>query len=321
MPSFFTAKRASSGSGRRLSRAAIDLLLVAIVTVAAGVLSILIEANEKYTAATRRWEGWEFDELIVAFVVLALGLSWYTWRRRTEAICEIAERKRAQEELSQLQARLAYLLSSSPAVIYTAQPAGDYAATFISKNVIEQLGYVAQEFLIDPKFWPSHIHPEDAPRVFAELPQLFERDHHIHEYRFLHKDGSYRWMRDELKLVRDAGGTPQEIIGLWIDITDRKQLEEELATSKERLAILFEFAPDAYYLNDMAGTFVDGNKAAEEVTGYKREELIDKNFLELKLLPIEEIPKAAALLTKNAQGETTGPDEFALRRKDGSWFC
>jgi diguanylate cyclase (GGDEF)-like protein/PAS domain S-box-containing protein len=100
--------------------------------------------------------------------------------------------------------------------------------------------------------------------------------------------------------------------------TERKRAEEKLKNSEEWLKILFEFAPDAYYLTDLKGNFIDGNKAAEETVGYKRSELIGKNFLRLKLLPSEQIPKAAALLAKTALGQPTGPDEFTLNRKDGS---
>ncbi len=95
------------------------------------------------------------------------------------------------------------------------------------------------------------------------------------------------------------------------DITERKRAEE-------RLRILFEFAPDGYYLSNLEGNFVDGNKAAEQITGYKREELIGKSFLTLNLLLPEEIQKAVGLLAKNALGQATGPDEFTLNRKDGN---
>jgi PAS domain S-box-containing protein len=52
--------------------------------------------------------------------------------------------------------------------------------------------------------------------------------------------------------------------------------------------------------------------------GYKREELIGKSFLKLKLLSLADIPKAAKLLAKNIRGQPTGPDEFVLNRKDNS---
>ena len=87
--------------------------------------------------------------------------------------------------------------------------------------------------------------------------------------------------------------------------------------SEEKFRVLFEFAPDAYYLNTLEGTFIEGNRAAEELLGYKKEELIGKNFLELNLLPPEQFPKAAELLGKNLEGKKTGPDEFILNNKSG----
>jgi len=98
------------------------------------------------------------------------------------------------------------------------------------------------------------------------------------------------------------------------DITCRKKT----VTSEQPWKILFESAPDGIYLSDVKGTFIDGNRAAEEITGFKREELIGKSFLKLGLLPKREIPKAVALLARNALGKSTGPDEVTLRRKDGT---
>ena len=146
---------------------------------------------------------------------------------------EIEQRRK--KALEKVEGRLSYLLSTSPAVTYTCEPAGDYTATFISENVTDQLGYEPDEFVEGPKFWVNHIHPQDRRRVINDLPGLFEHGHYVHEYRFKHKDGKYRWMRDELRLVRDSKGNPTEIVGYWIDITERKQAEEAL---KEKEAAL-----------------------------------------------------------------------------------
>ena len=81
--------------------------------------------------------------------------------------------------------------------------------------------------------------------------------------------------------------------------------------------MLFEKAPDAYYLNDLKGTFIDGNEVAVRLTGYAREKLVGKSFLKLKLLSPNQIAKASTLLARNALGKDTGPDEFILTRKDG----
>jgi len=105
---------------------------------------------------------------------------------------------------------------------------------------------------------------------------------------------------------------------LEAEVIERIQTEKALRDSEERLKILFESAPDACYLNDLQGNFVDGNATSEEISGYKREELIGKSFLSLQLLDPDQVPKAATLLARNASGQATGPDEIILNRKDGT---
>ena len=95
-----------------------------------------------------------------------------------------------------------------------------------------------------------------------------------------------------------------------------KKSKEKLEKSAEMMNLFFEFAPDAIYFSDLSGTFMDGNQAAEKLTGYKREELIGKNFLELNLLSKKQLLKASKLLALNILGKETGPDEFTLKRKD-----
>jgi len=147
-------------------------------------------------------------------------------------LTDITKHKQAQTALLVSQERLQYLLSSSPGVIYSCKTSGDYGVTFISENVVTMTGYEAREFLEDPSFWLRHIHPEETPR--AELPNLFEQGEHSIEYRFLHKDGAYRWVYDQAKLVQDDAGKGVEIVGYWADITKRKQLEQNLRDALEK---------------------------------------------------------------------------------------
>jgi two-component system sensor kinase FixL len=103
------------------------------------------------------------------------------------------------------------------------------------------------------------------------------------------------------------------------EIAERNRADEALQQSEERLKILFEYAPDTIFLIDVKGNFVDGNKAAEEIVGYAKEELIGKNLFETGLLLEEQVPKAAKHLEEIVKGNPTGPDEFTLKRKDGSY--
>lgn len=97
-----------------------------------------------------------------------------------------------------------------------------------------------------------------------------------------------------------------------------KHTKRILPESEERKKISFDFAPVAYCLSDLKGKFIDGNKVVEEITGYRKEELTGKYFLKEMLLSSDQVPKATELLEQNAQGRETGPDEFILKRKDGT---
>ena len=141
----------------------------------------------------------------------------------------VTERKRVENNLRLTQNRLQHLISSGPAVIYSSKCSGDYGITFISENVDLLLGYKAQEFILDSSFWAQQIHPEDAGRVFIEFAEiLWMQGHHTCEYRFLHQDGTYRWIEDQLKLILKPGWQEFELLGCWQDITERKQADAEL---------------------------------------------------------------------------------------------
>src|SRR6185295_460309 len=112
------------------------------------------------------------------------------------------------------------------------------------------------------------------------------------EYRYRTKNGEWRSFEGiGTNLLHDPA--VQGIVVNSRDITDRKRMEEELRDSEEYLKQLFECAPDAIYLNDSEGRFVDGNRAAEEMIGYPKPELIGKSILSLGLIKIDQIADAA----------------------------
>lgn len=161
-----------------------------------------------------------------------------------EAKRDEAERKQAerrllivQEQLFIAQERLHHLLSSSPAIIYSATPADFPILTFISTNVTLALGFECLECL-EPNFWRSCIHPEDIAIFETGKCQLLEQGYAACEYRFRHKYGGYRWLYDQTKLVRDEFGHPLERIGSWLDISDRKAAEDKLCQTNEQLALM-----------------------------------------------------------------------------------
>ena len=138
-------------------------------------------------------------------------------------------------------ARLEQVLDSGPAAIYTIEPGEDFALSYISENTKTLVGWEARDFLTDSRFWLQHVHPEDRPWVCKRLEFPWPQDRQTFEYRFLAQDGAYRWMHDDVRLVRDADGKPVEIAGLWMDISDSKRMEEALRVSLRFLEIVHNF--------------------------------------------------------------------------------
>ncbi len=139
-----------------------------------------------------------------------------------------------------------------------------------------------------------------------------------YEVTLISKKGTERFVLVSEAPLMSENNKLEGMIGTYTDITHRKKAEDELRYSEERLKILFESAPDAIYLNDLKGNFIEGNKTAEKMMGYKREELIGKNMLNLKLIPKNQMGRVPKLLARNVLGYPTSPDEFTLKRKDGS---
>jgi PAS domain S-box-containing protein len=148
------------------------------------------------------------------------------------------------KELRSAKQLLDYAVSSNPAIIIVATPLpdySDYAATYVSKSINSVLGLEPEELMgvSGSTFWESRIPPEDLKKYRAEVPLLWKNGQHAYEYRFRHRDGLYRWIREEQRVIRDADGQIRDVVGYWTDITDRKKLEEQVLKS-QRLATIGE---------------------------------------------------------------------------------
>jgi len=151
---------------------------------------------------------------------------------------DITERRRLEDQFHQAQCRLQHVVASSPAVLYTLTGKGeDLRPTWISENVRKMLGYPVEE-VFQPRWWHEHVHPEDLQQVRSEIQnELFTHGRLAHEHRFRHRDGKYRWIRSEMLLLRTAAGHPEEVVGSWSDISERKQLEDQFRQSQKMEAV------------------------------------------------------------------------------------
>jgi len=229
-------------------------------------------------------------------------------RRRVAELEDLEEqRRRAGEELRNELNSFFHVATDLMCVVSPAK------GCFLKVNpaCLKILGRSAEEMCSRPI--EEFIHQDDRESTTLRLAKQLEGDSVAHfENRCRHKDGSYRrlsWM-----------ATPAidgQVFAVATDVDQRRRKEEALRESEERFRLLFEYAPDAYYINDFTGTFIGGNRAAENIIGVQRNQLIGKNFLDLELLPPDQLARAAETLASNMAGHATGPDEFTLNRVCG----
>jgi PAS domain S-box-containing protein len=96
-----------------------------------------------------------------------------------------------------------------------------------------------------------------------------------------------------------------------------KKLSQQSCEGLDFYRAFFEYAPDAFYVYDLQGRLLEGNKAAEKLTGFTKKEFSGKNFYELGLVDKRYLPLLQASLKKNNQGKATGPEEIEITAKNG----
>jgi PAS domain S-box-containing protein len=189
--------------------------------------------------------------------------------------------------------------------------------------------------------WADRVHPDDLPRVEAEVLRCrVEHAPFEAEYRVVWPDGSVHWIVGRGLFQYDAAGTPQRMFGTAMDITARKQAEqalvdlnatlehrvaertEELERAERRSAAILDAAFDAIIAIDEAGSIVTYNRAAERIFGHAAAEAIGRS---LKfVLPGVRIPgsggRAGAAGRTGARDASEGSRELTGRRKDGTEF-
>ncbi len=234
---------------------------------------------------------------------------------------DISARKAAERQIAAINERLEYLLESSPGVFYSSEARGEFRETFVSQNITRLLGYSIEEVVGRPRFWTGHIHPEDSETVIKTVSAtLADGISGVVEYRFRHKDGVYRWLRDEFRLIKDDAGQPMEIIGFCTDITRRKESEEALHESRERYYNLFKNSLMGIFQCDLEGRFLRVNAACARMFGFPGpEELLAKvNGIVPVYMSPEEFRKRLDELERR---EVLEDHDMKISRADGpeSW--
>lgn len=189
--------------------------------------------------------------------------------------------------------------------------------THINRTVTEIGGWTKEDLIGKRLGLLKTFFPKDIPRIVSIFTnRMMGKDMPPYKIDVRMKDGGRRPVEVNAAAVRVKGKIVGDV-AILRDLTEWKIEEEKLRSSEERLKIIFDSAPIAYFLYDSEGIIIDCNKATEKLSGYKKEDVIGKSFMKLALLPEDQIPRATKILDENHSEKSTGPDEFILKRKDG----
>ncbi len=155
-----------------------------------------------------------------------------------------------------------------------------------------QLGYEPDEITGRYEEWESRLHPDDRERVLTALRDYLSgrQQEYATEFRMRHRDGTYRWIYTRGAALRDADGTRTHMLGCHLDITERKQLEEQFLQAQKMEAVGRLAAGIAHDFNNLL-TVMHGNAqlVAEDPA------LSDRSHIELR--QIQTAAESAASLT------------------------
>jgi len=250
---------------------------------------------QQYFAITDRWYN------IVAYQ--------YKADHFVAAFFDITERMRAENALKISEEIFSHFMENSP--IYVFFKDREIRSVRLSRNYEELLGKPMEE-LIGKNMY--ELFPNDLAKKMVEDDKRILQNGKVEIIEEIFNERYYSTIKFPIVIE----GKPRYLAGYSIDITEQKKAEITLKSSEERLKILFNHAPEAYYLSDLKGNFVDGNFAAEKLLGYNKTELVGKNFFNLHLLSSKQLLKAAKLIAMNVMGKPTGPDEFVINTKNGN---
>ena len=198
-------------------------------------------------------------------------------------LIDITEQKRAEKTLRESEEKYRRVFENS--IMGISQTLRDGRLIAVNNAYANMYGYAnAEEMMTEvSSVGPLYANPEereDVLRILTEKGVMEPR-----EITVIRRDGTRFTVLIGTREIRDFKGNLLYYQAEQIDITKRKQVEDALRESEESLRSYLEYAPDGIYMSDVKGNFLYGNRKCEAIIGYRREELIGKNFLELNILP------------------------------------
>lgn len=192
---------------------------------------------------------------------------------------DITDRKQAEINLRESEQRFREVLENSFDAAYRRDLVTD-TYDYLSSSFFPLTGYTIDEMRTMPiKEYLERIHPDDLQRIntFVQESANSITNPHYTDYRFLHKNGEYRWFGDLSAIVKDEDGKLLYRYGSIQDITERKMDEELLREHKDFLDLILQTVPDPVTVVSLSdNTVLQVNKEFTRLTGWSSDEVLGK---------------------------------------------
>jgi PAS domain S-box-containing protein len=235
---------------------------------------------------------------------------------------KLAEKAREQMYQLVLEGRNMFLAGS--VVIFKWRNEEGWPVEYVSENVEGIFGYLASDWTSGKISYADILHKDDVERIGSEVRHFSESgaSKFEHEpYRVIREDGEIVWLIDHTTILRNEAGDITHYLGYVVDITRRKQVEEELRKSEERYRSIWKNSPVGIALTNRKARFTMANPAFCKILGYQKNELNDRPLFEL--LAEEDNRLFDGILNTDVHKKLSSlygshPTELTLLKKNGN---
>jgi PAS domain S-box-containing protein len=227
------------------------------------------------------------------------------------------EREQAEDALRKSEEKYRNILESIEEAYYEVDLTGNFV--FFNDSMCRLLGYPKEDLMgMNNR---QYTDTENSKKLFQAFNEVYrtEKSFNAFDWQIKRKDGTNRYIEASVALRKDSASKAIGFRGIVRDITDRRQTEKALIESEERYRALFDRSLDGIFINDLEGNFIDANKAALDMIGYEREDILSLNYA--SLLIDDQLPQVLKELQNVLEtGHQKSLLESRLRRKDGSYL-
>jgi PAS domain S-box-containing protein len=129
--------------------------------------------------------------------------------------------------------------------------------------------------------WRQRVHHADRQEAEQAMERALTTNEYAHDFRVLWDDGSVHWLFARAKIFRDPAGAPERMLGVNVDITERKQAEQALRRSEEQLELVSDAVPALISYVNKECRYVTCNEAYTTWFGLSRQEVIGRTMIEV----------------------------------------